>query len=95
MTRQYARAPPFPEPIILPWGDQTPSDSDDDETRLDEPEDEEHAHNEEYDYDLSQTPSINQRQTNCPTDRTPTRGSHRTTRGRRGGRGSHWYELEI
>ena len=76
------------------WGDLTPSDSDD-ETRIDEPEDEEHAHADDLDYDLSQTPSVNQRHPNCPTDRTPTRGSNRATRGRRGGRNSHWYDQKI
>ena len=77
------------------WGDLTPSDSDDDETRIDEPENEEHADDDDLDYDLSQTPGVNQRHPNCPADRTPTRGSSRATRGRRGGRNSHWYDLKI
>ena len=71
-------------------------ESDDDTTQLNAPEDEESPNDDDDDdYGLSQTASINQPHPGCPPGRTPTRGSNRSGRGRRGGRNSQWYARQL
>ena len=83
----------------LQWADvqeDSDDDSDNDTTRLNAPEDEESPNDDhDDDYGLSQTASINQLLPNCPPGRTPTRGSNRSGRGRRGGRNSQWYVRQL